>query len=551
MASDPIRVRNGSHLPLNSKSVRRNRNKGVSTFHSDAVSREEDGIDLKFSSFSLQQDNSATYYSGSVASSSTDMERGSVRYGGGVSRQIWDGGDRDGSGASRQSWDGVEKGGGGASRQSWDDDGDRDGVGVPRKSWDCGGISRRNRNGDGVFRRTWDDDDGGASRQNWDDDDDGVSRQSLDDGGASRQNWDDDDDGVSRQSLYGVGVSRQKLNGGDISRQSWDDGGVFRRSSDGGDISRTSWNNESVTSEGSLRYPKSKDGRSVYSIGESRRTLKRTPKSVCSDDDVRSEQSWAASEMSSIVRNQQLKAVKNTQATNFRSVETSHLRDFRHLKSLTSIDKRVSVTERKFGQPLLTDTYGYCCKHCIPETCRPFERFVQGLCCRNGMCRKCSHTCCSENDNYNYHNRPPCSHNNHPHGYDQGRVGFESENTLKHYMPIKGGANFILCYICFWVLHIPDDFRFFQKKKYNLQCGHCSEILSYLINGNHMEVPWYTYFRQVPDDPKGDYRRNQRTKSDDDKLHRLMGYYSASDILYEIECCDTSSNINLREVPKS
>lgn len=63
------------------------------------------------------------------------------------------------------------------------------------------------------------------------------------------------------------------------------------------------------------------------------------------------------------------------------------------------------------------------------------------------------------------------------------------DKLRRHYMPISGGVNFILCYRCLSLLEIPKSFQFSEKKTNKMRCGNpqCSKILSFsFCKGTHV-----------------------------------------------------------------
>ncbi|CAL0305349.1 unnamed protein product [Lupinus luteus] len=72
----------------------------------------------------------------------------------------------------------------------------------------------------------------------------------------------------------------------------------------------------------------------------------------------------------------------------------------------------------------------------------------------------------------------------------------------RYYRPVAGGAPFVTCHKCLYLLHLPADFLLFKRACHQIKCGECSEILKIsLQNGNHIA----SYSPSVIGSPSGDF----------------------------------------------
>ncbi|KAM7256728.1 hypothetical protein ACFE04_012469 [Oxalis oulophora] len=125
--------------------------------------------------------------------------------------------------------------------------------------------------------------------------------------------------------------------------------------------------------------------------------------------------------------------------------------------------------------------------------------------------------------------------------------------------PKVGAAPLIACYNCFKLLHLPADFLLFKQKCHKLRCGSCLEILQFSLQGRTHIVPYVpneTVPRNKQKSPISDSPEPSKTRqprSGGSPLHRLMGYDSASEVLFTRELTSSASSsgsANLRQVPK-
>uniref|UniRef100_A0A0D9Z6X3 Uncharacterized protein n=1 Tax=Oryza glumipatula TaxID=40148 RepID=A0A0D9Z6X3_9ORYZ len=190
------------------------------------------------------------------------------------------------------------------------------------------------------------------------------------------------------------------------------------------------------------------------------------------------------------------------------------------------------------------------------------------------MRRPCSHDCC----HYHSCRPPPCHHHDRPWKSQEGAMQRPpvQETTRRrapprhHCRPVLRGAPFVVCSGCNRLVQLPTDFAVPSKGTRRLQCGSCSEILSYSYrdpakkklqspSGDGEECQYSTddyeihqaagdadpfsyseeygvisYSTEEEQQPLHVSRNSSFDTVDDErsaKLHRLMGYSSASELL--------------------
>ncbi|XP_072959590.1 uncharacterized protein [Typha angustifolia] len=72
----------------------------------------------------------------------------------------------------------------------------------------------------------------------------------------------------------------------------------------------------------------------------------------------------------------------------------------------------------------------------------------------------------------------PCCHEAQAHDTECKKLQTKVKRQPKHHCrPILGGAPFVICYRCLKLLQLPADFIISRRRLHKLQCGSCSEIL--------------------------------------------------------------------------
>ncbi|OAY79984.1 Uncharacterized protein ACMD2_04935 [Ananas comosus] len=166
------------------------------------------------------------------------------------------------------------------------------------------------------------------------------------------------------------------------------------------------------------------------------------------------------------------------------------------------------------------------------------------------------------------------------------------------FRPVLGGAPFVICYNCFKLLQLPADFLVSRKRFHKLRCGSCSEILRYsyrpkthpanpqtlseadsdkatasgheTLNSRSMSFPRgdpisfteeygfsFGKSHSTEPDPPLHVSRNTSFNSRDERngkrpsgsrLHWLMGYSSASQLLRQRSSSEHSENTETKGV---
>ncbi|XP_043707120.1 uncharacterized protein LOC122656584 isoform X2 [Telopea speciosissima] len=85
------------------------------------------------------------------------------------------------------------------------------------------------------------------------------------------------------------------------------------------------------------------------------------------------------------------------------------------------------------------------------------------------------------------------------HSQDQGHMVHDVQKIYyqnrhqpvkRHCRPIAGGAPFIMCYRCYKLLQLPEDF-ISQKRILRLQCSACSQVLKFSLQNRTHIIPYY------------------------------------------------------------
>lgn len=140
-----------------------------------------------------------------------------------------------------------------------------------------------------------------------------------------------------------------------------------------------------------------------------------------------------------------------------------------------------------------------------------------------------------------------------------GRRARGKEHAARRYFrPVCGGAPFVVCYKCWELLQLPADFLVSGRTLHRLRCGACSEVLVFSFRPRApADAPRTPDEAQHPpsevesggggpggstsDEAARDVsrsssystRRRNWQRANASRLHLLMGYSSASDMLFE------------------
>ncbi|RWW04173.1 hypothetical protein GW17_00032624 [Ensete ventricosum] len=118
--------------------------------------------------------------------------------------------------------------------------------------------------------------------------------------------------------------------------------------------------------------------------------------------------------------------------------------------------------------------------------------------------------------------------------------GHESERyrpedkPKRHCRPVSGASPFVICDKCTKLLQLPADFLVSRRRAHKLRCGGCHEVLSLpfpaMARAHSEAVPPSS--DEVEGHNEAELGRDANSMAAP-QLHRLMGYQSASDLLYE------------------
>nr|XP_010921170.1 protein ENHANCED DISEASE RESISTANCE 4 isoform X1 [Elaeis guineensis] len=119
------------------------------------------------------------------------------------------------------------------------------------------------------------------------------------------------------------------------------------------------------------------------------------------------------------------------------------------------------------------------------------------ICGHNGLCRACAHDipCQSSKAVYPglhmYSSLSSCGHKaKAPNVKSEKLHSKEKRQPVKQYCrPVFGGAPFVICYSCLKLLKLPVDFSTSRKRLHKLQCGACSEVLLFSYRARPYTIP--------------------------------------------------------------
>ncbi|WOL16329.1 hypothetical protein Cni_G25116 [Canna indica] len=205
------------------------------------------------------------------------------------------------------------------------------------------------------------------------------------------------------------------------------------------------------------------------------------------------------------------------------------------------------------------------------------------------LCRACHHDILSPT----LHMSPTllhCCHNAMiEHDVEKPNKG-RKQQIKRHCRPVLGGAPFVICYNCLELLQLPIDFFIAMKRLHKLRCGSCSEVLLFSFKAPNRRVPnqstseaessTYTTLRNEMYNAHLNNRSQSesitfseefadilgmRRSADVEssistqirsskleaglQLHKLMGYGSASELLYRHSLTDIEFDITRATTP--
>lgn len=137
------------------------------------------------------------------------------------------------------------------------------------------------------------------------------------------------------------------------------------------------------------------------------------------------------------------------------------------------------------------------CLHCHHEDCKISIRLPPNICCHNGHCRACAHDMPCQSSKavcpglHKYSSLSSCCHKAKAPNVELEKLhSKEKRQPMKQYCrPVFGGAPFVICYRCLTLLKLPADFSTSRKRLHKLQCGACSEVLLFSYRARTYSIP--------------------------------------------------------------
>ncbi|KAJ4979211.1 hypothetical protein NE237_009991 [Protea cynaroides] len=204
---------------------------------------------------------------------------------------------------------------------------------------------------------------------------------------------------------------------------------------------------------------------------------------------------------------------------------------------------------------------GYSCYHCFPEGGQRMTQLPSSSsCCNNGLFGDHSAHMCYKP--YGSSSATPQKHINSSlrghqmYSQDQAFMDHDGQKkyhqdrhqpTKRHCRPLAGGAPFIICYRCYALLQLPEDF-ILQKKIHQLQCSACSQILKFSLQNRTHIVP-YNQTSVEPSPSEVDNSSNSTTGRDFVYVSHALDYPQGELVSYSEDCgpsirksCSTESD---------
>ncbi|XP_010922768.1 uncharacterized protein [Elaeis guineensis] len=129
--------------------------------------------------------------------------------------------------------------------------------------------------------------------------------------------------------------------------------------------------------------------------------------------------------------------------------------------------RQIAFRQHQFSQKPFSAQRSCSCVHCCLED-RQFR--LQPNHCADGISRAHAHKLCSHSSTAGSSGMPD---------REQEKLRYNEKRKRKknHCRPISGGAPFMICYNCFELLQLPADFLISRRRVNKLKCTACSEVL--------------------------------------------------------------------------
>ncbi|KAL0911522.1 hypothetical protein M5K25_019671 [Dendrobium thyrsiflorum] len=144
----------------------------------------------------------------------------------------------------------------------------------------------------------------------------------------------------------------------------------------------------------------------------------------------------------------------------------------------------------------------------IPLSRKPSSSYIHNhsgeTCCHNEHCRPCPHNVCCHLSEPTI--LPPHMQNRTINQEPQN-LQFKAprpQNIIRLCRPVSGGAPFVMCYKCFKLLQLPTDFLVSPKRVNKLRCGACSQVLMYFFRPRSSSMPLTPIENQHPPSEEND-----------------------------------------------
>ncbi|KAG1338163.1 protein ENHANCED DISEASE RESISTANCE 4 [Cocos nucifera] len=129
--------------------------------------------------------------------------------------------------------------------------------------------------------------------------------------------------------------------------------------------------------------------------------------------------------------------------------------------------RQVTFRQHQFSQkPFSAQRCCYCVHCCLEDR----QLRLQPNHCTDGVSSAHAHKLCSQSSTAGSSGKPD-------HEQEKLRYNEKRKRKKNHCRPISGGAPFMICYNCFELLWLPADFLISRRRLNKLQCTACSEVL--------------------------------------------------------------------------
>ncbi|XP_008788158.2 protein ENHANCED DISEASE RESISTANCE 4-like [Phoenix dactylifera] len=194
--------------------------------------------------------------------------------------------------------------------------------------------------------------------------------------------------------------------------------------------------------------------------------------------------------------------------------------------------RQITSQQYQFSQMAFS---GEPCCSCLHSRLEDQRLQLQSNRCIDDICRAHAYTLCS-------HSSAAGSSRTLDHEQELLRYNEKRKPKKNHCRPISGGAPFIICCNCFELLQLPADFLVLRRRLHKLQCAACSKVLALSFPAKACISPLAPPIKEVhlhaeEADRTLHISRNSSAgknvkQTSGSQLHRLMGYSSASELLY-------------------